>query len=624
MGSLASVRKSQRGVGIVPILIVIAIIAVAAIVFITKGKDKAADGKSATKAAAVSSAVKAGKPISKDAMAEVLPAQTLAFYGAKDFERTWTSFKNSNFWQKFSALPFWKEADFEVTLDNFKKDLEQGLGFEITEDRIIELIGQEFGVAVVPPASADDQIPQVFFLLRTSMKAKIVDSISRLVDANKENQGLAKSSYSDVDIMLIKPENPDDPEVRYFFIGDYLVFGVGNTEVTIKEIIDIASGGKKESLSADKNYSDMISLLSVDGSMIGSFFIDMEKIVKAIGSFEAAQNVDQDVTDSLGALRMIGGVITCDNDLKAKVMVVPNRDKMPAEIAPMWDVKPGVMASLSFIPAGSVIVSASNSLDIGNVWDMWKKNLTGPNANEQTEVIAAALQSLETDYGINVEKDIVSWIGNEVGFVVNNVDTTGMFPVPRLSLVVKVKDQAKAEAFFKKLVELINKNLEESAGGMTLSVQEKNYGGTAVKFFQMPVMVAGLMPGYAFVDDFLVITSNTDVIEGMIDVAKGDKQGVTKDAAFEVLSDAIPAKTNQVAYMNTGIFLDEVVKVLRWVINFQAAQGGEGEANPQMDMLEQQVIPAVDAFKAVESIGMSTVYSENGIEQNIKIAIDDK
>ncbi len=644
MGLAVSARKNQRGIGIVPILIIVAVL-VAAVLFLTMGRKKEGTGDVATTASgsvssSSSSSVKTSSQFAApESLAAILPQQTVAFYVAQDAEKTYRSLTASNFWKKMSALPFWADLKLEDSFKTFKQDVEKGLGFELTEDRVFELIGKEFAVAVLPPESAADATPQVLFLLRTGMKAKIVDSIARLVESRKSDPRLSKTTYNGTDIVLIKPEKPQDPEVRYFFGGDVLTLGVGKTENTFKAMIDIGGGKKALSLAADKNYNDLGAMLGTEKGVIGRFFVDMQKVVNSLGALGGAgvAGMQKELASTLGALRMIGGVVALDKDITARVLVVPNRTGMDPAVAALWDLKPAENPSLKMIPTGSLVVSASNSLEVGKLWDSWRKSLAeNPAAKDQAAVVTAGLQTMEKDYGINIEKDVLSWIGSEVAFVFSDIDVTGMFPVPRLSLIVKVTDEAKAGALMTKLIEILNKNLGESAGGVKVELVDHPYGGVSMKVIQIPVMVPGLMPGFAFINGYLVISSSAAVMEAMVDTNKGTKDSLLKDAQFQRLKSVFPDKTNQIAYMNVEGFFTSLVDVLRWVVQYQnsqaptapaqpgAAAPAPAAANPQVAVLQNQVIPFIEGLKAIKGMGLSTVYSKDGIEQKIRISIEDK
>lgn len=625
MGLFGLLRRNRKGIGIVPVLIVVAIVAVIAIVMMMKKGGE--EGSAALPGGVSFSSKPAVSQVSSESMPAILPAETVAYYTVQNFEEQWKAVTGSNFWKKITALPFWAGMNIDQTVETFKKDLEEGLGFEITESRVFELVGKEFAFAVIPSADANDTTPQVFFLMRTGLKSKVASTIAELMNTQQGNPRLTKTTHNGTDIVFVPPENAGDPEVRYCFAGDILTFGIGNTEDSLKKMIDLAKSGKSaDALVSNKNFKEMLSLVgSQKGeNLLGLFFVDMQKVAASLDGLNImGDNGQVNFTDNLKSLKMIGGRIYGKNEICANILVVPDTENMSADAAKLWDVAPQSSESLGIVPSGTLIFSASSALDVMGMWKTWVK---GVNNAEAGQAMTAAISDFEKQNNINIEKDVLSWVGSEASFVFANVDVTGMFPVPELAVAVKVKDQAGAEAFMGKMVDLLNSSLSSLGEGMQVEMTDRAYGSTNMKVLQIPVAVPGLMPGYMFQNGFLVISSSAKVMERMVDTAAGKSASVSKDANYKILDSVLPAKSNQMAYVNLESFLSSVVEVLRWVIQFQNMQAGgeEGAGSEQAALLEQQVVPAIEVFKTFKSIGMSTVYSDKGIEQKVKISIDDK
>ena len=71
--------------------------------------------------------------------------------------------------------------------------------------------------------------------------------------------------------------------------------------------------------------------------------------------------------------------------------------------------------------------------------------------------------------------------------------------------------------------------------------------------------------------------------------------------------------------------MDVVVQITTWASNLQqAAAGATGEAGAgAAAQMTETVVPVLNAFKSVKSMGVAAVNSDEGIEQDLKIKIQD-
>ena len=139
-------------------------------------------------------------------------------------------------------------------------------------------------------------------------------------------------------------------------------------------------------------------------------------------------------------------------------------------------------------------------------------------------------------------------------------------------------------------------------------------------------MGMGLTPGFAFLGDFLVLSTSTAVLEKLVDLSQGTGNSLLKDPNYLSISSDLPEKTNQMGYVNTQRIFDVAIDICNWVISFQQLNvppaGAPGsvmsaQTTATQKVLTETVIPLLKAMKAVRVIGINTTYTENGIEQII-------
>ncbi len=574
----------------------------------------------------------------------LIPSSAVAYYSVRDVQGTWGAIKDSNFWKQLSALPLWKELKTQENLAAFSKAMSDSLGFELTESRLMDVIGQEAALAVVVGARNDTE-PKVLLLTKTGPRTKIAETAAKLVDKVKGSGAttIETWSYGSVTLTNVKSADPTAPELNYVFLDNILALGIGNTKEVLQQVVDLSQGKSKESISYSEGYQKLMSLEKRAGSrVVGKFYMDFEKITQTVGGVNlpvpgaAAANV----AAPLSMLKSIGGVTWMDNGLNTKIFVIPNRANMDETTRTLWDVKPQKAKSLELIPDGTVLYSVSNSLDVAGLWKIWQSNLA-KQAPEQAKAINDAVAEAEKNMGMSIEGDILSWIGDEIAYTFNEVNVEGVFPIPKMALIVKVKDEAKAKAFLDKLVELINKQgatpppapaagetAAAPAPALQLKLDKSNYDGVEISSMNLPLVGKGLAPGYAFVNGYLVIATGATMLEKMVDVTKGKANALANDPSFKKVSAVIGGEVNQLGYINTEKMFDVAVDICNWVVSFQqmnlpGTPLAPAQAEATKKILTDTVIPILKCLKTVKVVGISTVYSKDGIEQDIVTRIED-
>lgn len=602
----------------------------------------------------------------------LVPKEAVAYYSIKDLRGTWETVSKSNFWKQLSGLQIWKDLKAQDNLSALSKTLKDSLGFELTESRVMDFIGEEAAIAVVIGARNDTE-PKILLLTKTGLQTQIAETAAKLIEKAKGGGTAIETwKYANVELTHVKSADPTAPELNYVFLKGVLVLGVGKTKEALEKVVDIYNGKTGESLAQSKDYQRLNTLCSgVGKNIVGKFFMDFEKISQSVGGINIpvpGAAGPTNIAAPLSMLKTIGGVTWMDNGINTKIFVVPNKANMDEATRTLWDVKPQKAGSLDLIPEGTVLYSVSNSIDVAGLWKIWQNNLS-KSAPDQAKVVTDAIAQAEKTMGMTIEGDIIPWIGDEIGYTFNDVNVEGIFPIPKMALIIKVKDEAKARKFLDKMVELINTQAaaatavpaaaavpaapaaEAAAPGTAaaapaapatpaagtpapaappfqLKLDKSSYSGVEINSVNVPLVGKGLSPGYSFINGYLVIGTSSSIFEKMIDVSQNKGSALKNDANFKKIAAEVSGDVNQLGYINTEKIFDVAVDICNWIISFQQLNvPGAAIAPVQVEatkkILGETVIPILKCLKAVKVVGISTVYTKDGIEQNIVTRIED-
>ncbi|MDP8262256.1 MAG: DUF3352 domain-containing protein [Candidatus Ancaeobacter aquaticus] len=585
---------------------------------------------------------KGGVVVAGKGLENYVPKEAVAFYSIKNLESSWKDIKNSDFWKQLQLIPAVQNLNAGQSINALTSALKANLGVDINEKTVMDLIGKDLAIAIVVGARNDPE-PKVIVLANIGSQKTASNTVNSLISKAKSTAGTSVSNwkYSSVEFTNVKSTDPTAPELNYALINNTLVLGVGKTKSAVEKVADLVTGKSKDSIAHSKGYAIVNKLAAGAGrNIIGTFYMDFEKISQTVGKINLpipGGAVPANLGAPLSILKNIGGVTWIDQGIKTKIIVTPNKANMDETTRTLWDVKPKKAESLAFVPEGTVLYSVSNSLDVAGMWKMWKSNIA-KQAPDQSKAITDALANAEQTMGMSIENDILAWIGDEIAYTFNEVNVEGVFPIPKMSLIVKVKDEEKARTFLRKLVDLVNERAlapaataaatTATAPPFQLNLEKTSYSGVEIDSIMVPLVGKGLSPGYAVIDGFLVISTSAATLEKMIDISQKKGTSLTNDVNFKKVSSVVSGKVNQMGYINTEKIFDTAIDICNWVISFQQLNiPGTGvtpdQINATRSMLSETVIPVLRCLKAVKVVGISTIYTEDGIEQNISTRIDD-
>lgn len=173
-----------------------------------------------------------------------------------------------------------------------------------------------------------------------------------------------------------------------------------------------------------------------------------------------------------------------------------------------------------------------------------------------------------------------------------------------------------------------------------IDLTEETYEGCTIKALQIPVEGIGLVPGYTFIDNFLLIGATTETVREMIDVKKDKVKALSQDTAYRQLTDILPSKNNQMSFVNMERLADVGIKISELIVDFQrlAMPLGPPPENPvelesfnqqrmraeaTIAMIQEHVIPILRILKSIKTITTASINKRDHIEYTLILKAED-
>jgi hypothetical protein len=185
------------------------------------------------------------------------------------------------------------------------------------------------------------------------------------------------------------------------------------------------------------------------------------------------------------------GIFWTDAGIRSDVFTRFLADRRP-ELAEMMTRPPTEVRSIAFQPLGTILYTAFNTFDPGLVYRQLtdyavdatriQMDVQGmADSMRADSLVRSNIAAFERETGLDIEEDILSWVGGEVSFSITGVDRSGFFPVPEFAFAIANKDQGRARAFFQKFETLLADAARERAS-MPVSWQAEEHEGQTIRF----------------------------------------------------------------------------------------------------------------------------------------------
>jgi hypothetical protein len=417
------------------------------------------------------------------------------------------------------------QDDFGEAKDDLLQQMVEDVGLAYEKD-VKPWLGSELAVAVLPGAPGSD-----------------VPRAAVLVDQDDEEQARAA-----LDKANQRLSSEGRPEVAYRFVDDFVVVaGSAPDTVALLDVFEQEAKEEGGDLAASEAFADVVDQLQGDRLVLG--WVD---------SKEAFELLADSFGGALPTQLPVDGLTPVAFDFHA------GRSSLVLEAVGRSTVagKAGQPALTRSLPEG--ILGALTMFDLRSGIEQGLSAVLGTGADPLAE--------LEAQTGVDVEADLLSWMGGEL--VITASPGAGGNPMPELALVVEPTDRAQAEAGVAKVAQALER-------GTGAPLERRTVAGATA--YVSPPTEQGMQPAMALFEDRFVLASTPAYLERLAGPADDTVAGT--DAYQSVLGEASSGDTRFQLYFD----LDAVREVLERMLLPDDAESRaeyEAEVRPNLEPLD--------------------------------------
>jgi len=513
----------------------------------------------------------AGAPVEgfrTEAVATTLPAGASVVVSGYDLEAFWTRLKGTRLYTELTAIPDVREAFAPLAESQAEFQAETGLALD--EATLMTIFGRKFDLGfygqlpedradIVLVAALDDE-EQARTLLQT-LETKIT-----------EEKG---ATFADVDLAGTQVRVASDREGE-----EVLLYSIGDEQLVIATTRNRMQGalsldGTAQSMASSGDYEAVIQKLP---EATISIYVDQRALREAAERAAAADTAagaglqEERLRAATSALEdyklasaMGVGIYWTEAGIRADAYTkFPEGER--SALAAMMTSSPTPVRTLAFQPVNTLLFGAVNSLDAQIVYDELRRyaieatriqmNVQGTADSLQADsLVVQQLAAFQRESGIDIQTDIIPWVGQEASFAIAGVDKTGFFPIPEIALTIATKDPQKAREFLTRAEGLVSQAAADQAS-IPLQWQSQEHQGQAIRYAPTP-MGEGLSLSYVVTDDFVLIGTNRGLLGRMLDTRGGTAQALPSNPGFSAMTEFYPSEANALGFMNIEQILTE-------------------------------------------------------------------
>ena len=457
---------------------------------------------------------------------------------------------------------FKENPKFEEKLYELYEDIEEETGINVEED-LFPWVGPEIVVAV-PTFEGIEETPEfVAFIGHTDKVA--AESFLRKLMAFAEESGETEYEETVTRGHLAFVVDPsDDVSGHIALTDDYIVIATG-VETMESTLNRMDSGQDRASLFDDPGFQEARE--AAESPRFGLMYVDVAGIIDQL-----EEGFDEEIVDSLQDFsdQLPDFIVASSSFIDEGIRVSTSFD-YPVQDQLLVPAVTNSVGSAGLAPEDTVALLSFVGVQEG--WERFRDEVTDLPEFDLNE----ALDEIEAEIGIDIERDILSWMTGELAIAMLLPGGVS-FSTDEIhaNVYVEFDDRAKALSSMKK----IRAAMED--GGVEFDVVDIEGTDAVVIDLGDEQGLPNLTPGYVVLDDYVVIGTTVTSLRQAVEADRGDIPSLRESSAF---SRPLEATGNSTDFMIYGNIRRIVQEVLDQLDETELEEYGE-TAEPFVDPLE--------------------------------------
>lgn len=532
----------------------------------------------------------------------------IGYIQTENIAKIWRLLRESNYWNLVSNLNVWDEVDVRDGLEELRDNIKSTFYIDPVWENIMAYMERDAQLLVLQNFNKYPNI-QIISVSRNKGKIRDFQELERIYGLDLV---LESEDYKDIKILTC------GPLLKVAFVGDLFVVGITDSG-TMKEVLDLMQ---------NTNYTGPASGSEASYLAKATVYFNLQNIFKSV----------IDVTANKG--------LTI-NDLNQMKYLKGEFVFLPGLIKISWDYKGEDDSDLSIyggqpsssekliglIPDDSFLIVNNNTFNFYQWYTTYIDNLKKLN-NPGTNKIIESIEKFESDWALNLEKDLLPYIGKSICILFTKPKQEVLVPVPQMAVVLAPPSRKNMDKFLNKIRTHTLHTDKKTGKDVTLDsnyCREKNYKDHQIRSYGLEVTASTSFSrsfigiSYAYLDNFLVLATGDKLIKDIID-GYTDSQLAGRPATTSRIHKYLSVEANNCSYIQIPDLVDLIVTVADW--SFSVSSVGfptnVEELSPQIferniklaasyRTWKEELQPLVETLRAVDDVFSYSIIEKDNL-----------
>ena len=472
-------------------------------------------------------------------LSEVIPYDTEFIITINDPIQFWTDFEESQLWERFKDSKMASQT--RLMFDEIRKSI----GSERNRKLMRMLFNKDLSILV------SEQDGEYHYALLANIGLK-----SKLIQFANSTKGLILPQSRDIKYEQIEHNGREIELIRLLEHRQEIAYAFINNVVIISDRLELVKRctmtSDKMLISIDDNraYNKIQSRLDRKDKL--KIYVNSPVVFKRLlRSFVSP--VNPFVHDLLNSSEFMGiSASLTDEGLLLNGLSTMKEDNELLQLL-SGDIQQSAIFDKIPPSAWGMITLTFDSFD--KIWEFTTDQLKTDRSTWKE--FEKSRQDLKNLLGIDIEKDLLSWVGKEFGAM--GVPPSYYGGKSQTVLWIAANDKSNAIASLNRIKKAIEKSLP-------VLFKEKDYKGYDISYLDLPLFLKIFFnpifqritkPYWTMVDEYVLFSDDMNTLKSLIDVYR-TKQSITKTADFEILKRELPEENSLFTYLEMSAALNSI------------------------------------------------------------------
>ncbi|MDP8244775.1 MAG: DUF3352 domain-containing protein [Candidatus Hinthialibacter antarcticus] len=244
--------------------------------------------------------------------------------------------------------------------------------------------------------------------------------------------------------------------------------------------------------------------------------------------------------------------------------------------------------------------------NVFNLKDLWALSNQMLATLPQGEKMKSDMTGFMNEIGVDIERDLLSWMGDSLCMVRPLADLNAVAPANHVALIIEANDEARLRQSLSKIQDaFVNAMLQFK---IPIGVNEETHRGVAITSIGSDLPFVPVTPSWCIDEGRFILSTNVNFIREMIDVRNGRRPSIQKSRDYQALQDKILQPAHKIAFQDIASeFYTTRESLLRITSLTQLAN----DSNPDEIALAEAVIDRVAYW-----LGCMQIYRASAKQSN--------